>query len=345
MLVLLWGSEKERPVRAVREELDLLGVAHFVFDQRNVLDTEIRLSVGEGPPNGEIRVRDERVDLAEITAVYLRPQDPRRLPPGAREDPDGEALHHALAVAYAMTSWSRITQALVVNPSRAAAANGSKPYQLGQIRELGFEVPETLVTTDPQAARDFWRLHGDVVYKSVSGTRSVISRLRPEHAERLASVASCPTQFQRYVPGTDHRVHVVGNELFASEVVSEAEDYRYPGGQPVEIRTCSLPREVEDRCRALAVAARLPLAGIDLRRTPEGDWYCFEVNPSPAFTYYESRTGQPIGAAVARLLASGHPNVPRSPIPDEAGGIARLRRASSPPGPALAAHPSKGPGR
>ena len=51
----------------------------------------------------------------------------------------------------------------------------------------------------------------------------------------------------------------------------------------------------------------LPLAGIDLRRTPQGEWYCFEVNPSPAFTYYEQITGQPISQAVALLLANAAP--------------------------------------
>jgi hypothetical protein len=33
--------------------------------------------------------------------------------------------------------------------------------------------------------------------------------------------------------------------------------------------------------------------------------YCFEVNPSPAYSYYESHTGQPISAALARYLVAG----------------------------------------
>jgi glutathione synthase/RimK-type ligase-like ATP-grasp enzyme len=65
-----------------------------------------------------------------------------------------------------------------------------------------------------------------------------------------------------------------------------------------------LPPEVEARCRDLSKRLRLPVAGIDLRRTPDGEWYCFEVNPSPGFTYYESKTGQPIAAAIAGLLAA-----------------------------------------
>jgi D-alanine-D-alanine ligase-like ATP-grasp enzyme len=48
----------------------------------------------------------------------------------------------------------------------------------------------------------------------------------------------------------------------------------------------------------------LELAGIDLRIRPNGEVVCFEVNPSPAFSYYEERTGLPIAAAVARHLAT-----------------------------------------
>jgi len=48
----------------------------------------------------------------------------------------------------------------------------------------------------------------------------------------------------------------------------------------------------------------LVLAGNDLRRTPDGQWFCFEVNPSPGFTYYEQATGQPIADAIASILTA-----------------------------------------
>jgi hypothetical protein len=298
--ILLWGLPAERPLERVRAELERLGAPTLMLDQHAALETEVDLVVGS-EVGGSIRVRDQRIDLRTVTAAYVRPYDSRRLPEVIQT---GER-RHALAVEETLYSWSEITPALVVNRPGAMAANGSKPYQLEQIRRFGFAVPETLITTDPDAARVFWERHGSVVYKSVSGIRSIVSRLCSEHVERLADISHCPTQFQRYVPGRDHRVHVVGDEVFACEVISEADDYRYPAHHPVEIRSCRLPREVEDRCRLLATAARLPVAGIDLRRTPEGDWYCFEVNPSPAFAYYESRTAQPIGRAIAKLLAAG----------------------------------------
>ncbi len=54
---------------------------------------------------------------------------------------------------------------------------------------------------------------------------------------------------------------------------------------------------------ARPVGGGLLVSGIDLRHAKRDNrWYCFEVNPSPAFSYYEQYTGQTIAAAVARLL-------------------------------------------
>jgi len=109
-----------------------------------------------------------------------------------------------------------------------------------------------------------------------------------------------------YVPGTDYRVHVMGEEVFACAIRSPADDYRYASRHnvAVEIRSCDLPIDCIDRCRAMAKAMRLSVAGIDLRQTPDGCWFCFEVNPSPAFTFYQERTGQKIAEALARCLAA-----------------------------------------
>jgi glutathione synthase/RimK-type ligase-like ATP-grasp enzyme len=103
------------------------------------------------------------------------------------------------------------------------------------------------------------------------------------------------------------RVHVVGGRAFACEIVSEAVDYRYASrdGLAIEMRPIELPSEVAARCVALARALGLPLCGIDLRRTPEGAFHCFEANPSPAYSYYQEQTGQPIAEAIVDLLATG----------------------------------------
>jgi glutathione synthase/RimK-type ligase-like ATP-grasp enzyme len=183
--------------------------------------------------------------------------------------------------------------------------NGSKPHQLAAVAAAGFAVPQTLVTNDPETALAFTQRHERVIYKSVSSVRSRVNILAPAHLTRLADLRWCPTQLQEWIPGQDIRVHVVGDDVFATAIETSAVDYRYPGaGEEPHLSAACLPENVADRCRTMSVSMGLLFAGIDLRRSPSGAWYCFEVNPSPGFTYYEAATGQPIAAAVARLLAT-----------------------------------------
>jgi RimK-like ATP-grasp domain len=317
--ILLWGLAIDLPIAAVRDALMRAGSHVTLFDQRTIRDTEVELVAGTSL-EGLLRIGDERCNLADITGVYLRPQDSRKLPDVAAAGEKSDLWRHALEVEDILLSWCELTSALVLNRPSDMAANGSKPFQASWIESFGFLVPDTLVTTDPDTALDFWQKHDRVIYKSLSGIRSIVSRLRAEHRDRFNDIASCPTQFQQYIAGTEYRVHVVGGEVFACTVISEADDYRYASGQ-VEMRPCDLPYEVATRCKALADSMNLGLAGLDLRHTPDGRWYCFEVNPSPAFTCFERVTGQPITEAVAHLLASGHQN----PSPEPLSSFAFLR--------------------
>ena len=305
-LVLLWGLLEDTPLSAVRAALQQRGARTFLVDQYAVLNTGMALDV-DASIHGTIRIGSLRCRLNEVAGAYVRAYDSRRLLNGHGSEKDGAARQHALVLDEAMSAWLELTPAVVVNRLTAMAGNNSKPYQALRIRSIGFEIPDTLITTDPAAATAFWETHGAVVYKSVSSVRSIVSRLTSDHRQRLADIQWCPTQFQQYVPGKDIRVHVVGHRLFACEICSDADDYRYAGrqGAATTIRPCILPHDCADRCLALAADMGLLVAGIDLRRTPDGRWFCFEVNPSPGFTYYQEQTGHPIDQAIAELLVSG----------------------------------------
>jgi RimK-like ATP-grasp domain len=307
-MILLWGLPRDRPFAAVCRALEQTGQEVAVLDQRAVGETEVELLVGTEVA-GTVRVPGRRIDLGAVTAAYLRPYSSCQLPSVRRAGPASRLWKHAAAVDEALWSWSELTSALVVNRPAAMASNNSKPFQALTIRSLGFDVPDTLVTTSPEAARAFWARHGEVVYKSVSGTRSIVTRLTPNHEHRLQDVRWCPTQFQQYVRGADWRVHVVGNAVFACEIRCAATDYRYAAREGVraELHARTLPPDCADRCRRLTAAFGLAVAGVDLRRAPDGRWFCFEVNPSPGFTYYQEATGQPIDQAIATLLAAGQP--------------------------------------
>ncbi|WP_406389673.1 RimK family alpha-L-glutamate ligase [Streptomyces sp. NBC_00887] len=300
-MILLWGLLQDMPLARVHAELQRLGAPVVFVDQRAVLDSGIRVEVDDDI-RGVLTVGDVEVDLMDVTAAYVRPYDSWRIGAVARAGRDSDECRHTAQFDDSLWLWCELTAARVVNRPSRMAGNASKPRQSTALRAHGFRVPDTLITTDADEARAFAAGHESVVYKSVSGVRSIVSRLRPDE-ERLADLAWCPTQFQEHVPGVDYRVHVVGDDVFCSRIESGADDYRYAArqGAEVSLSPACLPDDLPDRCRELAADLGLPLAGIDLRLTPDAAWYCFEVNPSPAFTFYD-RHGQDIAGSVARLL-------------------------------------------
>jgi glutathione synthase/RimK-type ligase-like ATP-grasp enzyme len=177
---------------------------------------------------------------------------------------------------------------------------------LALIASAGFTVPETLLTTDVEAAAAFRDRYGRVIYKSIGGVRSRVSFFGDETLERIRE-AACALQLQEYVNGTDVRVHVLGEEVFACTIESDAVDYRYPMAQLEEpkIAACDLPGEIALRCVELTRMLGLSFAGIDLRHTVDGRWVCFEANPSPGYTFYEQATGAQITKALRDLLRRG----------------------------------------
>lgn len=259
----------------------------------------------EGGPEGEIAGPDWSLDLADITSVYVRFLGSEgRLPLTAA--PESANVLRAEADA-GLIALLEDLPCPVVNRIAGGMSNNSKPYQALLLRRAGLRVPPTLVTNDPEVARAFYAAHGAVIYKSVSGVRSIVRRLGPDALARLDLLCDGPAQFQAYVPGENVRVHTVGGRVFAVRVRSEAVDYRYAHreGLAVEMEPTTLPRAIEEACLAIARDLDLLFAGIDLKKTPEGDWYCFEVNPCPGFLYYERHSGLPISAALADLLHRG----------------------------------------
>lgn len=305
-MILLWGIRRDTPIARIYDALTRRGHSPRFLDQRTAMGADADMCAG-ADLTAVVRMDGNVIDLRNVTAAYLRPYDPRALPAVRRAGSGSQAWRRAVLLEDFLASWAEITPALVVNRPSAMAPNSSKPFQARQLRDLGFRVPETIITTDPDAVVEFREKHTRVVYKSISSVRSIVSELTDEHMPRLGDVCWCPTQFQELVSGTDYRVHVVGDEVFTSEIESAGTDYRYADrqAQDVTIRDASIPDEVAQRCVRASKEMGLEVSGVDLRRADNGNWYCFEVNPSPAFTFYQSATGQRIDDAIARLLIRG----------------------------------------
>lgn len=305
-MILLCGIPTETPMALVREGLDEIGAPYVFFNQRKFSAAELTFEISAGRTTGRLRLNGDTYPLEDFRAVYPRMMDDRYLPE-LKDEPDDSPKRRACRNLHdALSRWTEIADARVVNRAAPMASNFSKPYQSQLIRRHGFEVPETLITNDPELVREFRERHGRVIYKSISGIRSIVQTLEDRDLKRLNLIRLCPTQFQAFVEGTNVRVHTIGDKLFATAISTDATDYRYARkqtGDSAELREVELSDSLAEKCLDLARGLGLAFAGIDLKVTPENRVYCFEVNPSPAFSYYESNTGQPISRALARYLA------------------------------------------
>jgi len=275
-----------------------LGAEHLVLDQQALAGCDLTLLECGGTLGGQLRVPWARLPLADFDAAYARPLAP------VTED-DQVAHRRESAIADAVVTWLDTADARVVNRPRDMHSNSSKPFQAQLIGAAGFTVPESIVTTDPEEVLEFADRVGRVIFKSISGVRSIVQRLDAVYLGRLERIRALPTQFQALVEGVDVRVHVVGTELFATRIATAATDYRYAAreGLQADLTATTLPDDVAQRCVDLAASLSLPFVGIDLRETPAGNFVCFEVNPMPGYSYFESNTGQPISEALVRFLA------------------------------------------
>src|SRR5262249_20376999 len=154
-------------------------------------------------------------------------------------------------------------------------------------REVGLEIPETLVTNDPGEARAFWEAHRPgVIYKSFLGTPKCWREtrlLRGEEISLLPNVQYAPVIFQKFVAGRcDLRITVVGEEVFAAEIQSADGEYPVDSRMDMTVTTVahSLPHEVATRLMYLLDVMGLEYGAIDMRLTPKGQYIFLEINPA-----------------------------------------------------------------
>ena len=306
-MILVCGIPSESSLARIIDALERHNEPHTVINQRHVRELALALSIDDCGLGGRLTGPGYKVDLSRVTGVYLRFMDDRHLPELSGEPDDSPTRASSRAFHDYFGYWAEHTPARVVNRYGAMGSNFSKPYQSQIIQEAGFHVPATLLTNDPHLVDTFHAEHGALIYKSMSGERSIVGKLDLSDRARLERIRWCPVQFQAFVDGPNVRVHTVGGEVFATIIYSEAVDYRYAAqqvGQPARMAPYRLDDEVAERCVRLASTLGLEIAGLDLKFPTDGRVVCLEVNPSPVFSYFEYNTGQPIADAVARLLAN-----------------------------------------
>ncbi len=295
--ILLWGLAVDPPMSLVRRYLGEKHYPHIFLNHADLDETDIEIDFDS--LTGSVVSPSGSFALESIGSFYFRPYDFRSYPDFQPLNDNQVTLYSYWLREASLWHYAELCGRMLINPPIASAGNQSKPLQAELIAMAGFLVPDTLVTSIPEEALDFKEKYTQIVYKSTSAARSIVKIFDDKDEKRLGNIVNLPVQFQQYIAGVDYRVHIVGRRSFATKITSAGDDYRYASAL---LEGVTLPEEVDAKCFALSELTKLPVCGIDLRATPDGDWYCFEANPSPGFSYYETQTGQPISAAIGELL-------------------------------------------
>lgn len=302
-MVVLCGVPGDAPFEYIADALEELNHPFIILSARKLDQVSCYYQIAKGKIEGELSVGNKSCMLSEVTGVYNRMVD-FSLTPEYRQLKTWDSKYVELRKkSDAINNWINVSQCRVLNQNEPMKSNCSKLYQMLLIKKAGLWVPDSFVTNNTASLKKYQEEKGRLIYKSASGVRSIVAEFTWDN--RVALIENCPTLFQSFITGTNYRVHIVGKKVFATKINSTAVDYRYAAKENKEnhLEEVKLPTEIEKKCLLLSQYLNLPLAGIDLIQSQDGRWYCFEVNPSPGYTFFENATGQPIAAAIAKYLA------------------------------------------
>jgi glutathione synthase/RimK-type ligase-like ATP-grasp enzyme len=297
------------------------------------LNTTISLSFGNHTRTWKgsitINTNGRAIDVETIRSIWWRRPDEFGLPDDLSEQEREFAkdeIDHALR-----GLWAGLDCYWISYPEYIRQASW-KGEQLRRAAQLGFEIPRTLVTTDPEEAQAFYELcNGQIIFKVMTdpflGAAKVVQKhpdqLPPEPYETpttmitaselavLDSVRFVPCMFQEYIPKQiELRVTVIGDELFVAEIHSQLHakalvDWRHYDVD-IPYRKGTLPADVADRCMALVRSYGLNFSAIDLILTPDGRYVFLESNPNGQFIFVEERVPElKMTEALAACLTRG----------------------------------------
>lgn len=191
-----------------------------------------------------------------------------------------------------------------VNSWEAYQFHQEKPLQLSAVKELGVTIPKTLISNNPEHIQAFAATIPRLIFKPVyQGAYTKLLEVSHLEQERLNQVLRLsPVTLQEYVPGTNIRCYVIGQQVYAAEIRSSYIDFRED--TQARLIPAILPEAVHLACLKIAQALFLEWTAIDWRLSPQGEFIFLTADPSPMFTHFEQVTGFPLTEKLVQLLMS-----------------------------------------
>jgi hypothetical protein len=304
-MILIIGSSQEAHSAFIYDKIKARGEKVAYFDTLQFPShTKISLFPDRNQPGFLQTAEGERISLSEIRSVYWRYYMGTSIAEDLTDQFQREMAYREIESCIG-GMFRMMDDSLWMNSPEAIDMHVYKAHQLQLIHRQGIRVPQTLITNDGEELRAFYeRLNGRAIYKPVrGGAHTAMLSEEDFQPERLKELAQAPVQFQEMIEGVDIRVYLIGNDLFPAEIRSKTLDFR--ADTEAQIVPVELPDSVAADCLTLARTLGLVMSGIDVRRTPQGEYVFLEGNPAPMFIHFENRTGYPISDRLVDMLIAG----------------------------------------
>ncbi|MDQ2050456.1 ATP-grasp domain-containing protein [Natronolimnohabitans sp. A-GB9] len=309
MAVLLLGPRSDPQLEAVEHELETRGVETVVWNADN-WPGDGKLSFHQTNEDVRVAASDTVVDGSSVHTAYLRnfALNPRL------SEYESQLENRPFSLLNQLREYQAVLESMLydlqrrgvrmINPLESQDVHKRKPWQLSRLADAGVPVPETLTTTDPDAARAFVDRLEDVVYKPVSGGGHAAPVTAADlTADRLSLLTNAPVQFQERIDGDDLRIFVVNGEIVAAaRIVADELDYRTTDHDVERIDHSTLDSDIADAAVQATDCLGLAFSGVDV--VDGGDRFrVLEANPSPMFATFDEQAGTDVAGALADLLA------------------------------------------
>jgi ATP-grasp ribosomal peptide maturase len=261
--------------------------------------------------HGAVTTRSRRADLGAVRSLYYRRPRGFTFPGLDPQDAHFATLQARYGLGGVLAS---LPNCLYVNHPHAIADAEFKPAQLATAVALGFQVPPTLITNDPDEARAFAAEHGPIIYKPLRGSpyrqdgqaRTIwVTEVDP--ADLDESIAGTAHLFQTRVPAAAFlRVTAIGDRLFCVRIDSGGLlDWR-ADYDALTYTATDPPPGLADLTAAYLKRFGLVFGCFDfVVRAGDGTPVFLECNPNGQWQWLEAETGLPMTAALADLLEQG----------------------------------------
>ncbi|MFF3402106.1 hypothetical protein ACFYW6_26780 [Streptomyces sp. NPDC002659] len=186
-----------------------------------------------------------------------------------------------------------------------------KPAQLAAAARCGLSVPPTIITNNPDQARQFADTHRPVIYKPLRETdyldetgHALTVWIDEVGVDSIGdSVAHTAHLFQQRVNKVaDIRMTVVGRRLFPVRIDgSPGVDWRRHY-EALRYRLLDAPPDVAKGVHAYLDAFRLTFGAFDFGLDAEGRWWFYECNPNGQWAWFPDPITRQITAAIADQL-------------------------------------------